>query len=153
MSKPARRGLRFSSVDEMIADTERLRAGPYDRAGQWDLAMILDHLAKSMGAPFNAGTKNLPWPTAPVARFVMHWFARREVYPEIKFPAPNSIQPVPGMALEPVYAEFLRTARQVQNASGEMINWPPIGAVPLEDFRKIQLLHGAHHLSFLKLRE
>ncbi len=153
MSKPARPDLKFNTVDEMIADAQALRAGPYDRAGQWDLAMILDHLAKAMGGPFAAGGKNLPWPAARIGRFVMHRFAQRTTYPAIQFPAPKSMKPTTGIALEPAFAEFLTAARQVQAASGETIQWPPFGAMPLEDFRKIQLLHGAHHLSFLKLRE
>lgn len=153
MSNPARPDLKFNCVDDLVSDAEKLRVGPYDRAGQWDLPMILDHLAKAMGGPFQPGVKNLPWPISAMGRFVMHRFAQRTTYPQIKFPAPKAMRPTNGIELEPAYQEFLTAARQVQSAGGEMIEWPPFGAMKLEDFRKIQLLHGAHHLSFLKVRE
>jgi len=152
LSKPARPDLKFNSFDEMITDAQKLRAGPYDRAGQWDLAMILDHLGKSMNMPF-AGGKNLPWPATVIGRFVLHRFAQRTTYPMVKFPAPKGIRPISGIELEPAFTEFLTAARRVEDASDETIQWPPFGRILLEDFRKIQLLHGAHHLSFLKLRD
>jgi hypothetical protein len=150
VSKPARPDLKFNCIDDLIADADQLRAGPYERAGQWDLAMILDHLAKSMGSPFKPGGKYFPWPARIIVQFAMGLFARRKMYPAIVIPAPEMIRPTPGIALEPAYAEFITTARQVQTAGGETIQVPPFGRLKLDDFRKIQLLHGAHHLSFLK---
>src|ERR1700722_7218240 len=46
-----RRTLRFNSLDELIAEAERLVASPATRMlGNWPLGQLLSHLAKSMDA-------------------------------------------------------------------------------------------------------
>jgi hypothetical protein len=76
MAKPARPELIFHSIDEMIADAQRLKAGPYEKAGQWDLAMILDHLARAMETP-PSNQRPVPWPFNIVARGFIHQMAKR----------------------------------------------------------------------------
>jgi hypothetical protein len=150
MSTPARPDLRFQSLADLMADVNRLRSGPYDKAGQWDLGTMLDHLAKSLGAPFVEGRKNLPWPLGPVARFVIHRFARRTTYPSIELPVPKMIKPTPGADAEAAYAALVTAVEKLRAVPGPTIRCPPFGTLPLDDFMRIQLLHAAHHLSFLK---
>ena len=152
MSKPARPGLKFNNLDELVADVDQLNAGPYEKAGRWDLPMIVDHLAMTMNGPFGSGAKNIPWPAGPVVRFVFHRIAQRKTYPHVKFPAPKIIQPKSGVSMDVVHAELIRGIDRLNAVTGETIDCPPFGTLLLEDFKKMQLLHGAHHLSFLKSR-
>jgi hypothetical protein len=111
---------------------------------------MLDHLAKAMGSPFVSGRKNLPWPAGPVARLVIHLFARRTTYPSIELPVPKMIKPTPGTDVDAAYAALATAVEQLRAVPGPTIDCPPFGTVPLDDFMRIQLLHAAHHLSFLK---
>jgi len=149
MAKPARPELIFHSVDEMIADAARLKLGPYEKAGQWDLAMILDHLGKAMRVPQPPEHKPVPWPLSVVARAFIHRLAKRKYYPQFKFPAPKEFQPAAGVPLEQADAAFCAAAEQIKTFDGPTVSGTPFGTLPREDFLKLHLLHGAHHLSFL----
>jgi hypothetical protein len=150
MAKPARPELIFHSVDDMIADVQRLKAGPYEKAGQWDLAMILDHLGKAMLVPQPPEQMRVPWPFNIVARALIHQLARRTYYPQFKFPAPKAFQPSGNVSLEQADAGFCAAAAKVKTFDGPTVSDTPFGTLPREDFVKLHLLHGAHHLSFLR---
>ena len=50
-TKPERRELYFSDLDEVVRDAEHLLAKGYDRAGNWNLAQVCTHLAEWMRFP------------------------------------------------------------------------------------------------------
>jgi hypothetical protein len=152
MAKPARPELIFRSIDEMLADVARLRAGPYQKAGQWDLGMILDHLGKAMTVP-PVDQKPVPWPINIVARALIRRMAKRQFYPPFKFPAPKGMRPTPNIPLESAEPMFRAAAEKLKSLPGPTISDTPFGTLALDDFVKLQLLHGAHHLSFLRCIE
>jgi hypothetical protein len=151
MAKPARPKLIFNSIDEMVADADRLGSGPYDKAGQWDLPMILNHLSKAMDSFATAQTP-VRWPLDIVARVGIHLMAKRKYYPPISISAPKEMQPAASVPLETAQAEFRAAAEKVKAFKGPKVSGTPFGTLPLEDFIKLQLLHGAHHLSYLSAR-
>ncbi len=151
MAKPARPELIFHSVDEMLADVDRLRGGSYEKTGQWDLPMILDHLAKSMHTMQTCeGMKPVPKPLDIVARLGVHLVTKRKYYPGIKFSAPKEMRPTVGIPLEAAEAAFRQAAEQVKAINTPTVSGTPFGTMMSDDFVKLQLLHGAHHLSFLR---
>jgi hypothetical protein len=147
MSKPARPALVFGSIDEMIADADRLRARPYEKTGEWDLPMILDHLGKAMTLPYE-GMK-VPWPINFIARVMIHRMATRMKYPGFRISAPKAMKPTVGISLETAEAAFRVAAEKVKGLTGPTVSGTPFGTVPIDDYIKLHLLHGAHHLSFL----
>ena len=149
MSKPARPDLRFDTVDAMLADADRLRAG-YERAGQWDLGMVLDHLTKSMLAPLAPGQRDVPWPVSAIGRVLVRGLVRRGRYPRVKFPVLPALRPTPGIDVDAARAAFGAAAERVRDLPGETVACPPIGTLATSDFRGLHLVHGAHHLSFLR---
>ncbi len=46
--KPKRRKIRFDSIEEAVADAERLAAGEVETTGHYSFGQILDHLARAM---------------------------------------------------------------------------------------------------------
>src|ERR1700761_3871933 len=122
MSKPARPDLKFDALDDLVAEVDRLRNKPYEKTGQWDLPMIVDHVAKQMNTPFTTGIKTVPWPIGPIVRFFFRLLAKRETYPHIKFPAPKFIRPTPGISIESAHAELLQVVEKLKAAKGEMID-------------------------------
>lgn len=152
MGTPARPELRFDSIRAMRDDAERLRRVGYDKAGQWDLTMILDHLGKTMSGPFQEGQRNLPWPVGPIARRLVHRMVEKQTYPNLTIPALPRIRPTPGVALDDAYPTFVGACAQVEALTDDRVACPPFGVLPRTDFVGMQLLHGAHHLSFLKPR-
>jgi hypothetical protein len=147
MAHRARPDLIFHSIDEMLADAGRLQLGPYEKTGEWDLPMILDHLGKAMKIPYEGMA--VPWPANVVVRALIHRMTKRMKYPTIRFIAPKGMKPTPGIPLETASAAFVAAAENIKTLSGPTVGSTPFGAVPLDDYVKLQLLHGAHHLSFL----
>ena len=147
MAKPARPELIFRSIDDLLADAQRLGSGPYEKAGQWDLAMILDHLGKEMQLP---SPTTVPGPVAIVARYFIRRMARHDFYPPFTFPAPKDMRPTPNIPLETADGAFRAAAEKIKAMNGPWVTGTAFGPVPRADFVKLHLLHGAHHLSFLR---
>ena len=148
MSTPARPDLKFASIEAMVADADRLRRG-YTRAGQWDLGMVLDHLAKTQDAPFAEDRRNLPWPTGAIARRMIRGMVRRQRYPSVKIPMAPPLKPTPGVDVDEAYGRFRDLSDRLRGLTTDTVAAPPFGRMATADFIGIQLLHGAHHLAFL----
>jgi hypothetical protein len=153
MAHPARPDLKYNSLDEMLADVERLRSGAVEQAGQWNLAMTLDHMAKAMNAHDNPMVKPMRRPLRWIVRAAVHRMVRRGRYPSMRFPAPKRMRPEPNVSLESTYAEFRSAVEGLRTMPGLIVADTPFGDLSLDEFIKLQLLHGAHHLGFLKRRE
>lgn len=149
MSTPARPELKFDTIDAMLADAEHLRSAGYEQAGRWTLGMVLDHLTKAMSGPFGGG-RNLPWPLSAAGRSLMHGMVRRGRYPAMKFPAPASFRPDPGVDPAAASEAFRSVCERAKALPGDTVVCPPLGRVPTTDYLGVQLLHGAHHLSYLR---
>ncbi len=150
MSTPARPALKFDTLDALLADADRLRGG-YEKAGRWELGMMLDHIAKMMSAPFVAGQRDMPAPAAAVARFCLRSMVRRSWYPTmVTFPAPAKFQPAPGTDVGAAVASLRAIVGQVRALPEGPVHCPPFGSISKGDFVGLQLLHAAHHLSYLR---
>jgi hypothetical protein len=150
MSTPARPALKFATLDALLADVDRLRGG-YERAGRWELGPMLDHVAKMMSTPFEPGQWNLPGPAVAVARFCIRQMVRRNWYPTmVTFPAPPSIRPTEGVDADAAVAHLREVVDQIRALPDGPVTCPPFGRIAKGDYVGLQLLHAAHHLSYLK---
>jgi len=146
MPTPARPGLSYSGVDDMVADVDLLCASPCEHTGQWSLAMILDHLAKGMTAD---GMKPVPWPFSAVARLFIRRMIRRNQYPSFKIPAAKPMRPTPTIDVAAAAAEFRSAAEKLKELSGPTVE-TPFGELSADELKRMMLLHAAHHLSYVK---
>ena len=149
MGTPARPDLVFNSIDELLADAARLRDGGHEQLGKWTLAMILDHLGKAMNGPWSDQSR-VPWPFSIGARALIHRMVQRDRYPNFTFPVPPGMKPSKTVSLADANAAFCSAAEKVKACTGPVVENTPFGTLPLHDFVKMHLLHGAHHLGFLK---
>jgi hypothetical protein len=150
-----RRPLRFTSLDEVVRDAENLLAKGYEQAGSWDLAQCCKHLSEWMRFPIDG----FPKPPLPI-RFLL-WTMSKTVGPKKlkqyladgSFPAgkPTAPQTVPspgGDAREAV--EGLRkSVERMQAHAGPIVPSPFFGPMDKDTCVRLQLVHAAHHLSFL----
>ncbi len=56
-----RRDVHYDSLDELLADAERLAKGQNRTVGNWTLGQILQHLAQSMDAAIDGMEMKVPW--------------------------------------------------------------------------------------------
>lgn len=158
-AQPVRRELRFDTLHDVVRDAENLLAKGYDRTGKWDLAQCCSHLADWMTFPV-AGFPKMPLVLRPV-----FWLLRKTVGPGKfreylgggKMPTgkptmPQTVPPGGGDATAAV-AKLRQAAERFQAYTGEIHPSPLFGAMNKDEATRLQLVHCAHHLSFLVPRQ
>ena len=148
--KTGRRTLQFQSLDDIMPDVERL-IGHNETVGEWSLAQICHHIATVMRR-----VVDLP---ASTPQDPSQWVGeerKREVFetgsiPE-GLPAPAEIIPT-GAFDERDEAEGLRKAIAYYKASaGPVIPHRLFGFLTKAEWDRLQCVHAAHHLSFVKAK-
>jgi hypothetical protein len=151
----ARRSLVFNDLDEVVRDVEALLAGGYEKAGNWDLAQVAGHLAEWLRFPVEG------FPKAPAPIRAVFWVLRKTVgrkklltYIETKsFPAgkptfPETVPPTGGDPREAV-EKLRRNVERLKGHAGPIVPSPLFGDMTKDEAVRMQLVHAAHHLSFL----
>jgi Protein of unknown function (DUF1569) len=153
-TKPERRKLSFASLDEVVADAENLLARGYDKAGNWDLAQVAGHLAEWLRFPVEG------FPKVPLLVRPMLWMMRvtsgRRMFSNILAEGfspggrtmPQTVAP-PGGDPSAAVAKLKDAAARFKAHTGEIHPSPLFGAMTKDEATQLQLVHCAHHLSFL----
>jgi hypothetical protein len=149
-----RRKLSFGSLDEVVADVENLLARGYERAGNWDLAQVVGHVAEWMRYPIDG------FPKPPIFIRPILWLMkvtagkrmRDTILAEGFTPGgrtmPQTVPP-PGGDEAAAITKLKSAVASWQRHSGEVYPSPLFGAMSKETALQLQLRHAAHHLSFL----
>jgi uncharacterized protein DUF1569 len=151
----ARRPLVFNGLDDVVRDAESLLASGYEKAGNWDLAQVCNHLADWMGFPIDG----FPKPPAPVR--AMLWVMKKAIgrkkllqyLADKSFPAgkPTMPQTVHSVGGDPRAAVggLKQNVERLKAYAGEIVPSPLFGPMTKDEAVGMQLVHAAHHLSFL----
>ena len=153
-TKPERRKLTFATLDDLVRDAENLLAKGYDRAGNWDLAQVSFHLAEWMRFPLDG------FPKLPLLLRPMFWLLRETVGKKIRakitaegFRAGGRTMPQtvaePGGDPAAAIAKLKQSVERFQAHTGPIHPSPLFGAMNKDEALRLQLMHCAHHLSFL----
>lgn len=141
-----RRKLNFCTPDDVAADVNRLRTDGYQRVGHWDLAQTCFHLDKLMGSAMtNPAGETTPEQTARLP--ILAKMLKSGKIPS-GLVAPDSTvgpQHTPNTAID----DFLETLETFKAFTGTFAPHRLFGNIPAEDRRRHQLIHCAHHLSYL----
>lgn len=151
----ARRQLMFNNLDDVARDAERLLAGGYEKAGNWDLAQVAGHLAEWMRFPVEG------FPKAPAPIRAVFWVLRKTIgrkklltYIETKsFPVgkptmPETVPP-PGGDPRDAVEKLRQSVKRLKAYAGPIVPSPLFGNMTKDEAVAMQLVHAAHHLSFL----
>jgi len=141
-----RRTLQFNSEDDVIADVQNLRKG-YTQAGNWTLPQVCWHLNVGVQSRMKAG----PFPpdtSEPDARKaqIQQILATGRLPNGI--PAPDTAIPPPD-AGDPAIDILLASLRTFKTFPGPIPPHRIFGHLNDSDARKLNLIHCAHHLSYL----
>ncbi|RMG01091.1 MAG: DUF1569 domain-containing protein [Planctomycetota bacterium] len=145
----ARRELAFSTIDEMIADVESLLARGYRREGNWTLAQVCDHLAIFFRGPVEGyPSGKIPWYVRLLAPLILRRILKTGKLAE-GVRVPESLLPgEPGDDAEAV-RNLIEAAKRYRDHQGKLHANPVFGNLDRATSDRLQLIHAAHHLSFL----
>ncbi len=154
----SRRKLHFETLSEVLRDVESLLAGGYESLGRWDLSQTCQHLADWMQFPLD-GFPSQPAPIRGLLWLLRHTIGRRQFQQILA----TGRMPAGGPTLrETVHApcggnsaavDPLRHAIARFDAhTGPLHPSPVFGTMDHGQCRQLQMIHCAHHLSFLRPR-
>ena len=143
-----RRLIRFADEDAVIADVQRLRNGGYSQIGAWSLPQMAWHLNHATLARMKPGPHADDTPEQLARRpLLQHVLAMNGYLPD-GIQAPEPLQP-PADAPESVIDDLIASLRQLKAYKGEIAPHRIFGRIPDADARRLNLIHCAHHLSYL----
>ena len=150
-----RRTLTFDTLDDVVRDAESLLAGGYDKAGNWDLAQVAKHLAEWLRFPVEG------FPRMPIFLRPIFWLMRKTIgrkkflgyiatksFPAGKPTMPQTVAP-PGGDPAAAVAELKKSVERLKAHTGPIVPSPLFGDMTRDECIRMQLVHAAHHLSFL----
>ncbi len=152
MSEPERRDLKFESIDEVIAEVDRLASGEVRTTGKHSFGKILNHLALSQDVATGRATA----PPPPVFMRLMMPLMRRMIInakplkPGIKLPAKGEafFWPDQEFDVPSTLTHFKESAEHFKN-NGPLEVHPFFGKLTREENEQLTCRHAALHLSFV----
>jgi hypothetical protein len=146
-----RRDVRFSNFDEFLADADRLASGPVRRLGNWTLAQIFDHLARSMIVSVNGTNEQFPRPLRIALRLVRKRIIGSPMKPGYRVPENVAVllRPEPHVGLRESLWKLRSGAIRFQDASAFPPH-PAFGLLTRDEYRALALRHAELHLSFVE---
>lgn len=156
MSNPTRRRvLEFRDLEDAVRDAELLSELGYERVGHWDLPQVCGHLVEWLRYPLDGYPKPY-WVLVPLLWLVRHTIGPGQLRNALASgtlpegtPTLASTIPAPGGAADAALEEFRATVARFQQHSGPYLPSPMFGPLDRDTATRLQLLHCAHHLSFL----
>ena len=154
-TKPERRKLSFSSLDDAVQEAERLLKNGYGKVGNWSLGQCCGHLAEWLTYPID-GFPRMPLLLRPIFFAMRNTFAPKLMRKTLasgsmRDKLPTIPESVPAADVDDaVQLELFRQAvKRWQEYGGPLHPSPLLGDVNRECWNDGQCLHAAHHLGFL----
>ena len=91
-----RRKVAYSSLAEVLADAERLSAGPVTLLGNWSPGQVFRHLAIAYNGSIDGLTMTFPWYLRMMAQMFKNKLVNMPMPPGIKLPADGARATMPG---------------------------------------------------------
>lgn len=145
-----RRNVRYQTVDDLLADAERLAAMNARTIGNWSLGQILGHIAIA----YNMGTKQAPMMFPAPMRFLARTFMKKRmtegpIKPGFKVPNRFAARVLPKPMSVEEGVDALRTAIARWKATPTRCVHPIFGNLTNEEWEKLELRHAELHMSFV----
>ena len=144
-----RRKLDYTSLEEVVADADRLGSGPVQTLGNWSPGQVFRHLAIAYNGSIDGITMTFPWPLRLIARIFKKKLISGSMPAGFKLPASGAkvMTPAP-VSTEEGLAE-LRAAVQRLRRETHRASHPVFGEISKEDWDRIHRNHANLHMSFL----
>jgi len=144
-----RRQLKFNTLDEILADVERLAQGKVRAIGNWSPGQNIKHLALIMNGCMDGIPYKAPFYLRAVAWFLKNKFVKNPMPAGFDLPKAAAAQLVPGDTSWEEGTQALRTALQRLKTEPQRHPHPVLGELTREQWDQLHCRHSELHLSFL----
>ncbi len=144
-----RRKLDFASLEEVLADADRLGSGPVKVLGNWSAGQIFRHLALTCNGSIDGIPMTLPWYFRLMARIFKKKLLAGPMPAGFSLPSKGAEALAPPLTsteegLADLHAAVARLQQEPHRA-----RHPAFGELSREEWDKIHLHHASLHMSFL----
>ena len=144
-----RRKLDYASLEEVLADADRLSSGPVKALGNWSAGQIFRHLALAFNGSMDGITIAFPWYLRLLAKIFRKKLLAGPMPAGFALPGEGGkgLMPPPTSTeegLADLRAAVARLEREPLRA-----RHPMFGDLTREQWNKIHLAHASLHMSFL----
>ena len=143
----------FKSWPEALADIDHLQRAGYDRAGNWDLSQVVEHIGEGLRTALRGNSHRAAW---IIRKFfgpmiLQSIFRHRRMKAGIK--VPQWWLPGPTHDESVAVEQFRSEISAFQSMTTTPFPHPFFGALTKQQWNDFALIHAAHHLSFLIPRD
>lgn len=139
-----RRSLRFANYDQMLAEADRL-AGGYERAGEWSLGQVCDHLATT----FELLLRNTHRAGGERKDEVRERFFSNDAFPDGGKVPIAALDPSAEIEDSVALAKFRSALERFRAYDGPLPSHFYLGSLTREEWDRFHRMHAAHHFGFL----
>jgi hypothetical protein len=152
--------LNLVTLDDVIAEIERLQSEGYSAGGKWNLSQICEHLTATMRMGLDGGQR-MPWLLRKTmgAWLIRSWLKNRALrngLPTLDrlLPKAKSEGAATETADDPAaISTCIATLREVRDFAGELPPHSMCDGIDLPTYKELCVIHAQHHLGFLTPRE
>ncbi len=148
-SVQGRRKLNFASLDEVVADAEKVVASPNSKVlGNWPLSQLITHLTRGINSSIDGASAKAPWFLRIVGPFIKGRLLKKGMPPGFRLPKDVEVSFFPAADSPQEALEGLRTAvGRLQNEK-MTARHPILGKLTHEEWTRLHLRHAELHLSY-----
>lgn len=144
-----RRKLRFNSLDEIVAEAERLATSDCQALGNWSLGQCFTHLARGMDLAIDYDpTIRANLLIRLVAPLFKNSLLNKGMTPGFRLPKRAAAKLIPAPVETQAGLDALRRAVERQRRETRRVDSPFLGKMTAEEWEKLHLRHAELHLSF-----
>ena len=144
-----RRKLTFHSIDEVVADAERLVTSPNTKMlGNWPLDQLLTHLTLAMNGSVEGISAKAPWYVRLLSPLIKRRIFKHGM--SAGFRLPKEVEKEffpPAASIQEAFEKFRTAAKRIQTERMTSPH-PVFGKLTQDEWMKLHLRHAELHLSF-----
>ena len=146
---PGRRELHFHSLDDILAEVERLNQGKLRAIGNWSPGQILKHLCFVMVWSLDGAPVMAPWYLRVFGWFIKNRFLTNPMSAGFALPKATAEYLIPGETSWEEGLQGIRAAIQRLKTESQRHRSPFLGELTREQWDQLHCRHSELHFSFL----
>lgn len=144
-----RRKLDFRTWAEIQSDIDHLCRAGYDRAGNWDLSQVLDHVGEGLRTALNGFEHQGPWIVRKLVGPIILRRILRDRRMKAGIKVPKWWLPGPGTDETAAVDRFRSEVAAFEARTTPLHPHPFFGPLTKQQWQDLVQVHAAHHLGFL----
>ncbi|MBS0260722.1 MAG: DUF1569 domain-containing protein [Planctomycetes bacterium] len=145
-----RRDVYYTSLDDLLADVERLAQTKSHTTGQWTFPQILDHLARSFNASLDGFGFRAPWiARVLLAPLLRNSFFTKTMKPGFKLPAgAEALAPDANLSLTEAVQKLTESVTRFRSTP-QRAPHPFLGELAPREYDLLHMRHAELHMSYV----